>query len=208
MPVLGVRDQTAGFTALKQMYDAVIKVDQVLYQYAIALETVQPPAPGKIALRFLKRRDGESDSRHPVFVQWYKGKSGRWLYSRLKTGQVIRHMKSYSVFLRTREDTKELLEQARHLVQLRESLFKGISDSQRKHSTHSVKVLQALEPFASHLDGIQPKLAAQRAAIIEESRKAKEASAAMLPEGVEVETETMPRTHYRKRTRGFKDRPE
>lgn len=202
LPLLGEADQLSGFTSLKGMYEALMEIDQIIFRYAQALETVQPSAPGKISIRFLRRQWGETDSRHPTFVQWFKGASGRWLYNRLKPSEILRLLKSYSAFAATREDARELLIQTRKLVELHENLTKDIGDTRRSLSMHASKARAAAAPYRTAIEEWMPKLEARRAEIIIGVREAKAFAVEELPEDAVADTSTMPRTHPQGRTRG------
>lgn len=43
-------------------------IHKTIFRFAQALEVVQPPTPGNISIRFLKRRSSYTDSRHPTFT--------------------------------------------------------------------------------------------------------------------------------------------
>jgi hypothetical protein len=202
LPLLGESDQLGGYTALKGAFEGIMEMDKTIFRYAQALEAVQPPAPGKISIRFLKRRSGETDSRHPTFVQWFKGESGRWLYNRIKPGEVLRRLKSYSAFQLTREDAREVLIQARHLVELRESLLKDVGNMKRTLAMHAAKAKIASEPYKSLIEEKLPAIEARRAEIILGVREAKRFAVEELPQEAMADTATMPKTHPKGRTRG------
>jgi hypothetical protein len=202
LPLLGEADQLSGYNALKTAYEGVMEMDKTIFRFAQALEMVQPPAPGKISIRFLKRRSGETDSRHPTFIQWFQGNSGRWLYNRLKPADVLRRQKSYSAFLLTKEDAREILIQARHLVELRESLQKDIGNMKRTLAMHSAKARIASDPYRELIEKRLPEIQAKRAEIILDVRDAKKFAIQELPEEAMADTQTMPKTHPKGRTRG------
>jgi len=202
LPLLGEADQLNGYNALKTAYEGVMEMDKTIFRFAQALEMVQPPAPGKISIRFLKRRSGETDSRHPTFIQWFQGDSGRWLYNRLKPADVLRRQKSYSAFLLTKEDAREILIQARHLVELRESLQKDIGNMKRTLAMHSAKARIASDPYRELIEKRLPEIQAKRAEIILDVREAKKFAIQELPGEAIADTQTMPKTHPKGRTRG------
>ena len=202
LPVLGETDQLSGYTALKTGFQEVMDIDKVIFRFAQALEVVQPPAPGKISIRFLKRRSGETDSRHPTFIQWFKGTSGRWLYERLKPAEVLRKLKSYSAFQLTRDDAKEILVQSRHLIELRENLIKDIGNMKRNLAMHAAKTKIAVQPFRELIEVKLPQIEARRAEIILSVRQAKSFAVSELEEDAIADTSTMPKTHPLGRTRG------
>lgn len=202
LPLLGEADQLSGYTALKTAFEGVMDMDKTIFRFAQALEVVQPPAPGKISIRFLKRRSGETDSRHPTFIQWFQGDSGRWLYNRLKPADVLRRQKSYSAFQLTREDARELLIQARHLVELRESLIKDVGNMKRTLAMHAAKSKIASEPYKDLIEKKLPEIQARRAEIILDVRESKRFAVDELPEEAIADTQTMPKTHPKGRTRG------
>lgn len=202
LPLLGEADQLSGYSALKTAYEGVMEMDKTIFRFAQALEMVQPPAPGKISIRFLKRRSGETDSRHPTFIQWFQGESGKWLYNRLTPADVLRRQKSYSAFLLTKEDAREILIQARHLVALRESLQKDIGNMKRTLAMHSAKARIASDPYRELIEKRLPEIQAKRAEIILDVREAKKFAVQELPDEAIADTHTMPKTHPKGRTRG------
>lgn len=205
LPLVGVDDQGRGFGALKAMYQTVMEIDQVIFRFAQALEAVQPPAPGKISIRFLRRQWGETDSRHPTFVQWYKaGASERWLYNRLKPAEVLRRLKSYSAFTLTREDAKDLLTQTRTLVEMHEKLWESIGKANRTLAMHAAKAKKAAEPYGPIIEELLPKLEKRRSEIIMGVREAKAFAVEELHDEAMADASTMPRTHPKGRTRGSK----
>lgn len=202
LPLVGEGDQLNGFTALKGMYEAVMEIDQTIFRYAQALEAIQPGAPGKISIRFLRRQWGETDSRHPQFIQWFQSASKKWLYKRLKPSEILRRLKTYSAFQLTREDARELLIQTRQLVELREKLFKDIGNTRRTLAMHASKARKAAEPYKATIEEWLPKIEQRRIEIISDVREAKEFAIDAIPEQGVVDPNTMPRTHPRGRTRG------
>lgn len=201
-PHIGPADQLAGHEALKSMYTTVMQIDRLIYQYAKSLEEVQPPVTGKISIRFLRRQSGQTDSRHPHFIQWFRGASSKWLYNRLKPSEILRKLPSYDVFALTREDARELLIQTRSLVELRESLFKDIGRTRRALAMHSAKALKAATPYYAILEEVAPKIKARRQEIIIESRESKAYALEQLPQDGVVNDDTIPRYHPTGRTRG------
>jgi hypothetical protein len=202
LPVLGERDQLNAYATVKVTFECIMDVDQIIFRYAQALEVVQPPAQGKLSIRFLRRRSGETDSRHPTFVQWFKGTSGRWLYDRLKPSEVVRKLKSYSAFQLTRDDAKELLLQARHLIELRESLVKDLGNMKRALAMHSSKARSAFAPYKGLIEERFPHLEARRAEIILGVRESKKFALDEIPDGETADSSTVPKTHPKGRTRG------
>lgn len=204
MPEFGEADQLANFDAIRNMQKTVMDIDATVFRYAQALEAVQPPTEGKIAIRFLKRQWGDSDSRHPQFVQWHKSATGRWLYTRLKPGEVLRKLKSYGVFMATRDDARELLIQARTLVELRDSIMKSLGVTKRSMAMHASKAQAAAAPYKDLIEQWIPKLEDRRVEIIMNNRDAKEYAAEALPSGAKVDTATRPGIHPTGRTRGYR----
>lgn len=202
LPLLGESDQLDGYAALKQAFEGVMEMDKTIFRYAQALEAVQPPAPGKISIRFLRRRSGDTDSRHPTFIQWFQGDSGRWLYNRLKPGDVLRRLKSYSAFQLTRDDARDVLIQARHLVELRESLLKDVGNMKRTLAMHATKARAASLPYAELIEKRLPEIEARRAQIILDVREAKRFAVDELPTEALADAETIPKIHPKGRTRG------
>jgi hypothetical protein len=203
LPLLGEQDQFDGFTSLKSVYQQVIRLDNLIYEYGRALELVQPPAPGKISIRFLRRQWGGGDSRHPHFVQWFlSGSTKRWLYTRIKPSEVLRKLKSYSAFQTTREQAHDLLKTTRDLVELREKLVADLGQTRRSLAMHTAKVAKAVEPYVAQVEPLLAELRLQRAEIIEGVREMKELAADNTPLGVVLSTATMPKTHRRAGTRG------
>lgn len=202
LPVLGEADQLSGYSAMKLAFEQVMDIDKTIFRFAQALEVVQPPAPGKISIRFLKRRSGETDSRHPTFIQWFQGTSGRWLYERLKPAEVLRKLKSYSAFQLTREDARQVLVEARHLVELRESLVKDVGNLKRTLAMHAAKTKIAAEPYKALIEKKLPQMEIRRAEIILGVRQAKQFAVNELPEDAIADTASMPKTHPKGRTRG------
>jgi hypothetical protein len=202
LPLVGEADQLSGFTALKGMYEAVMEIDQIIFRYAQALEAIQPGAPGKISIRFLRRQWGDTDSRHPQFIQWFQSASKKWLYKRLKPNEILRRLKSYNAFALTRQDARELLIQTRSLVELREKLFKDIGNTRRALAMHASKAKKAAEPFHRTIEDWLPLIEKRRIEIIADVIEAKEFAINEIPEDGVVDPNTMPRTHPRGRTRG------
>jgi hypothetical protein len=204
LPLLGEHDQLIGFGALRDVYHQVVSIDALIFEYGRALELVQPPAPGKISIRFLRRQWGGGDSRHPHFVQWYRsGSTKRWLYTRIKPAEVLRKLKSYSAFQTTREKAHELLKETRYLVELREKLVKDLGETRRSLAMHSSKVGKAIEPYRAKAAPMLAELQAEREEIIAGVREMKELAASNTPAGVVLNPTTMPRTHRRSGTRGL-----
>lgn len=204
MPEFGEADQLANFDAIRNMQKTVMDIDATIFRYAQALEAVQPPTQGKIAIRFLKRQWGDSDSRHPQFVQWHKSTTGRWLYTRLKPGEVLRKLKNYGVFAITRDDAREILIQARTLVELRDSLMKSLGITKRSMAMHASKAQTAAAPYKDLIEQLIPKLEDRRVEIIMNNRDAKEYAAEVLPSSAKVESGTRPGIHPTGRTRGYR----
>lgn len=204
MPEFGESDQLANFDAIRNMQKTVMDIDATIFRYAQALEAVQPPTQGKIAIRFLKRQWGDSDSRHPQFVQWHKSAGGRWLYTRLKPGEVLRKLKNYGVFGITRDDAREILIQARTLVELRDSLVRSLGISKRSMAMHASKAQTAAAPYKELIEQWIPALEDRRVEIIMNNRDAKEYAAERLPTGAKVENSTRPGIHPTGRTRGYR----
>ncbi len=204
LPEFGEADQLANFDAVRTMQKTVMDIDALVFKFAQALEAVQPPTQGKIAIRFLKRQWGESDSRHPQFVQWYKSSSGRWLYTRLKPAEVLRKLKSYGVFGDTRDDARELLIQARSLVELRENLMKSLGVMKRSMAMHASKAKTAAEPYKDLIEQWIPFLEDRRVEIIMNRRDAKEYAADVLANSAKVDNTSRPGIHPTGRTRGFR----
>lgn len=205
LPLLGEQDQLDGFASLRAIYQQVISLDAIIYEYGRALELVQPPAPGKISIRFLRRQWGAGDSRHPHFVQWFmSGSTKRWLYIRIKPAEVLRKLKSYSAFQTTREQAHQLLKETRDLVELREKLVKDLGESRRTLAMHSAKVAKAVEPYREQINTRIAELQLQRHEIIEGVREIKQLAADNTPDGVILNTATMPKTHRRAGTQGHR----
>jgi hypothetical protein len=206
LPLLGETDQGEGFASLKSVYQQVVKLDALIYEYGRALELVQPPAPGKISIRFLRRQWGAGDSRHPHFVQWFRsGSTKRWLYQRIKPADVLRKLKSYSAFQTTREKAHQLLKTTRDLVELREKLMSDLGKMRRTLAMHTAKAAKAAEPYRAQIEPLIAALQIERSEIIERVREIKQLAADNTPQGVVLSTATMPKTHRRAGTRGRKD---
>ena len=115
-------------TTFRQLY----AMDLVIEEYAYALEIIQPSVAGKIAIRFLKRKRGGVEGRHPQFIQWFKSPSGRMLYERLAPSEVLRRVKSYSLFAQVRADVLELLREAIGVVAHREVVIRTLTNFRRQ----------------------------------------------------------------------------
>ena len=202
LPLVGEEDQLNGFEALKGVYLQIKAIDDVVFRYAQALEAAQPPAPGKIAIRYLRRQWGGTDSRHPTFVQWFKSPGGRWLYDRLKPNEVLRRRKGYSAFQATDDSTKELLVDARQLIELREALWKLVGNTRRTMAMHTTKASEAAAPFSMRIETLLPAIEKRREEIILNVRAAKQFAVDELHEEIQADSTTMPRIHPKGRTRG------
>ena len=202
LPLVGKEDQLNGFESLKGVFAKIMEIDDVVFRYAQALEAAQPPAPGKIAIRFLRRQWGGTDSRHPTFVQWFKSSSGRWLYERLKPNEVLRKRKGYSAFQATEDVARELLVEARQLIELREALWKLVGNTRRTMAMHTSKASTAAAPFGPRIETLLPEIESRREEIILGVRAAKQFAVDALHEEIQADSSTIPRIHPQGRTRG------
>jgi hypothetical protein len=111
-----------------------MSIDEKLALLGELLNQSQPPAAGKIGLRWWSRRGG----RMPVMVEWKRGRNGRlWPDPIDGTKWLTRMAKSRSTFAINHAQTVELLELAVKLLKMRHSLNDGL---------HRIKkTLQALQ---------------------------------------------------------------
>ncbi len=204
-PELLTSEHVLGNSALGSLYGQIYGVDSIIFQYAYALEIIQPGATGKVAIRFLKRKRAGSEGRHPQIVQWYKsGRSGRFLYIRLKPNETLRKVKSYPIFAAVTEDVKILLREAIELMAHREKLL-GTADNLRRQCT--VMALKSAKTQRVKLGQVQewlPLLAERREELKDEWREAVRMADEVLPRDSTVEDRTKPRIAVLDRTRGTK----
>ncbi len=176
-------------TSFRQLY----ALDLVIEEYAYALEIIQPSVAGKIAIRFLKRRSGGVEGRHPQFIQWYKSRSGRMLYTRLRSGEVVRRVKGYSLFAQVRGDVAELLVEAIAVVGHREVLVHAITNFRRQMASMAARDAVYIEGKAARIREWLPVLREKREKVLREWEAQVAAADAGLPRDAVVAQAKRPR---------------
>lgn len=188
---------------LVDMYMSLYRLDKTIQWFAYALEMVQPHAPGKIAIRFLKRPwGGTTGHRHPQLVQWYRTTNRRWLYNRLKTNEALRKVKGYAVFAPVKVEIKIVLEEAIATINRREALYESINNFKRQLSSMLVRNDKYIDEQRALVKGWLGKLRVHRANLLERRLEAIMAAHAGLPEDAVADLRKVPRVDLAGRTRG------
>lgn len=188
---------------MEHMYMSLYKLDRTIEWFAYALQMVQPHAPGKITIRFLKRPwGGTTGHRHPQLVQWYRTSNGRWLYNRLKTNEALRKVKGYAVFAPVKEEIKIVLEEAISTINRREALFDAINNFKRQLSSMLVRNEKYVEEQRAIAKDWLGKLRLHRANVLERRLQAIMAASQGLPPDAVADMRKVPRVDLAGRTRG------
>ena len=183
-------------------YIDIYKLDRVIERYAYGLEIIQPSAPGKMAIRFLKRRWGGSPGRHPQIVQWYKSRNGRYLYTRLETNEVLRKVKGYPVFAPVKDDVKLLLREAIDLIEHREALLAAVNNFKRQLGSMFARNVAYAQHKREQIDDWLPALRTRREELLEQWHEGVAAADAGLPEDAVANPRQKPVIDMTGRTRG------
>lgn len=170
-------------------YKDIYKLDLVIERYAYGLEIIQPSAPGKIAIRFLKRRWGGADGRHPQVVQWYRSRNGRYLYTRLETNEVLRKVKGYPVFAPVKDDVKVLLREALDLIDHREALLTAVNNFKRQLGSMFARNEGYMAHKREQIDEWLPALRDRRAELMDQWQE----NVAIADEGLPADAVANPR---------------
>lgn len=119
-------DSTSTHKAIIEAIDAkILNIDAAIKRHGKLLDLIQPFAPGKISVRYIKLRGGAAKT--PNFVAWKWTPKGREIgkiihYELLKAETVRRCVKSYGPFAGTEDDVRLLLQQIRRLMERRKAL--------------------------------------------------------------------------------------
>ena len=193
-----------GTQIVSTAYSSIYEMDKVLEHYAYALEIIQPTeSPGKIGLRFLRRRyGGAGPARHPQIVQWYRSRNNRWLYHRLELSEVLRKVPSYTVFQPVREDVKTLLREVIRLMKHREANLATLHNFSRQAASLAAgNAVFNTDKKDQILDWL-PLLKEKRERLIAESRQAVALADAALPTDVVPSSASAPRVSRTGSVRG------
>jgi len=190
-------------------YSSIYEMDQVLEHYSYALEIIQPTdSPGKIGLRFLRRRyGGAGPARHPHIVQWYRSRNNRWLYHRLELNEVLRKVPSYTVFQPVREDIKTLLREVIRLMKHREANLATLHNFSRQAASLAAGNTVFNAGKKDQILDWLPLLKEKRERLIAESRRAVALADAALPADAAPSSESAPRVSRTGSVRGRLNQP-
>ena len=183
-------------------YNAILKLDHIIEQYAYALEIIQPSVTGKIAVRFLKRPWGGTEGRHPQIIQWYKTRNDRFLYHRYKTNEVLNKVKKYPVFAPVEEDVKTILREVISQIEHREALLAAINNFKRQMASMFTRNESYMEEKQAQITEWLPKLNEKREQLILEWKESVAAAEQALPTDAVPHPSTRPRSDMTGRTRG------
>ena len=183
-------------------YSDILKLDYIIEQYAYALEVIQPSAPGKIAIRYLKRRWGGVSGRHPQVLQWYKSRNGRFLYNRFKTNEILVKVKTYPVFAPVEQDVKLILREAIASITHREALLTAINNSKRQLASMFARSEKHRDEKLAQIQEWIPKLVERREHLIKDWHEAVEAADESMPADAVAHPSTRPRVDLTGKTRG------
>jgi hypothetical protein len=100
------------------------EIDSVINQYAGILEVIQPIAPGKLGIRFIKHRTGEI--KIPTFISWIwtpvGKKAGKIVHYKLvNINTVSKAVKRYGAFGPVYSDVMEVVLRAKDLIENRQA---------------------------------------------------------------------------------------
>ncbi|MFO7541322.1 MAG: hypothetical protein R6W97_00740 [Thiobacillus sp.] len=160
MPQTRLEDLTRYTKTTADVVQAISEIDALIKRHAAILELIQPYAPGKISLRWIKPRGGAQTE--PTFVAWKWTPSGRKVnkishYDILKPGAVNGSIKRYGPFEGTQYDVRHLATQIKRLMERRKALTK----IQGRYSQAVSESLRALARAKSDIgDGLQAELLA------------------------------------------------
>lgn len=188
--------------SIDNCYCELFNLDKCIEKYAYALELIQPNAPGKIAIRFLKRPWGGLPGRHPQLIQWYTSRNNRWLYTRLRSNETLRKVKGYPVFAPVKEDVKTLLREAISMIQHREALLSAVNNFKRQLASMFTKNVSYMEDKENQINLWLPALLDKREILLAQRQQAVEAAQRDLPEDAVANPGTRPRVDHTSRTRG------
>jgi hypothetical protein len=109
---------------IQSMLDQIDALDSVINQYGSILEVIQPIAPGKLGIRYIKHRAGTT--RLPTFISWMWTPSGRKQgklvhYRIIDTKRVAKEVKKYGVFASCHSDVMEVVVRAKELIENRQA---------------------------------------------------------------------------------------
>ena len=208
-PALMIERVGAMHLAIDAVYASVHELDLVLEHYAYALEIIQPTeSPGKIAVRFLRRRAGwKGPALHPQIVQWYRSRNNRWLYHRLEPSEVLRKVPSYTVFLPVREDVKTLLKEVIRLMKHREANLVTLNNFSRQAASLAAGNTTFNADKKDQILTWLPLLKEKREHLIEQSRKAVAQADAALPVDAALSYASAPRVSRTGSVRGRLNQP-
>lgn len=133
--------ETEGSKAISDIVARVHALDLVIEKFAYALELIQPSAPGKIAIRFLKRPFKGASGRHPTFIQWYRSPDMQFRYVRYKPAEILRRVKTTTLFQPSMADVRELIQEVRPLIERREKLLETLHSYERVLKSASTRAL-------------------------------------------------------------------
>jgi hypothetical protein len=120
--------QTAGrsLTTLGQQLE---RLDQLIGQYRILIDTIQPWAPGRIGIRYIRPRgDGP---KTPHFIVWKRLKSKLNPYDVVPIDRITRRIPTYRIFAPLATDLRLLLNRVKPLLQERRELIALFTQLQR-----------------------------------------------------------------------------
>lgn len=183
-------------------YTELLRLDEVIERYAYALEIIQPSAPGKMAIRFLKRPWGGVDGRHPQVVQWYRSRNGRWLYTRLKTNEVLRKVKGYPVFAPVKDDVKTILREAIAMIDHRDALLGAINNFKRQLGSMFARNASYMREKQDQIQEWLPALRDRRQELLAHWTASIQAAQEGLPEDAVANPRKKPRVDLAGGTRG------
>jgi hypothetical protein len=186
---------------IQACYFEIFKLDELIEMYAYALEIIQPSAPGKIAVRFLKRPWGGAEGRHPQIIQWYHSSNDRWLYNRLKLNEVMRKVKGYPVFAPVKDDVKTLLVEAIGMIKHREALLGAINNFKRQMSSMFARNQTYMDDKHKQIKEWLPVLRDRREELVKLWRESINAADEGLPNHAVANLRKKPRVDLMGRTR-------
>ena len=193
------KDQLA--VLIGNTYSDIYNLDLVIERYAYALEIIQPSVTGKIAVRFLKRRWGGKEGRHPQIIQWYKSTNDRYLYNRLDTNEVLKKVKKYPVFAPVEQDVKTLLREVIDLMNHREAQLAAINNFKRQLASMCSRSFKYTAERKEQILEWLPQLNARREVLLKSWAEAVKSAHYELPDEAVPNPVSRPRTDLTGRTR-------
>lgn len=191
-------------SSIEDAIERIFWLDQVIERYQFALEMIQPSAQGKVTIRFLRRRDGRVVGRHPTYVQWFKTAKGEYRYRYLDIDTIGQKVKSYSLFRAVRQDVKELLNESRKLIRMREKQLALLFNLRRQVNSQESMITRYVGEKSNEIEEWLKELLKKRESLIEEWNDAIQAADEMLPEDLIADPKKAPRVAAGTGARGFK----